>query len=203
LHRSKKGILVAIEGIDGSGKTTVAKKLVERLRNLGYNAEYTYEPYVSYFSEAFKKYIEEYGVAEPEIETLAMALDRAFHVRKVIAPLLMKGYIVVTDRYLYSSYAYQGARGVDIEWIKIVNKYAIEPDVSIYLRVPLEIAIARKRAVEPRWSYFEDIDRLVKVQEIYEQLVKDGLLLVVDATQTVERVVEDCLEIVLARVNHE
>lgn len=142
-------------------------------------------------------YIDVYGEAEPEIETLAMALDRLFHVKKVIEPLLEKGYIVITDRYVYSSIAYQGARGVDIEWIKSVNKYAIEPDVAIYLRVPLEIALERVKGRKPRWKYFEDINRLKKVQEIYETLVAQGILIPVDASQNIEEVVSICLNIVL------
>lgn len=199
---NRKGFLVAIEGIDGAGKTTVSKKLVEKLKELGYSAEYTYEPYSSPFSEALKKYIEEFGEAEPEIETLAMALDRLFHVKKVIEPLLNNGFIVVTDRYIYSSIAYQGAKNVEIEWIKIVNKYAIEPDIAIYLRTPLEIALERIKGRKPRWKYFEDLNRLKKVQEIYELLTLKGLLIPIDATQSIDKVVESCLHLVLLKVGN-
>lgn len=198
----KKGLLVAIEGIDGSGKTTVARRLTQRLNDLGYCAEYTYEPYASYFSEALRRYIDTYGEAEPEIEVLAMALDRLFHVHKVVKPLLARGCIVVSDRYVYSSYVYQGARGIDVEWIELVNRYAIEPDVAIYLRVPLEIALERIRGRESRWRYFENLDRLKKVQELYETLVAKGKLIAVDATQDIEKVVGECLSIVLKYVRH-
>lgn len=191
---------MAIEGIDGSGKTTVAIKLVKKLKELGYKVEYTYEPFSSPFSEALKKYIEEAGEAEAEIETLAMALDRLFHVKKVIEPLLKNGYIVITDRYIHSSIAYQGAKGIDIEWIKTVNRYAIEPDLVIYLRVPLEIALERIKKKEPRWKYFEDVSRLKKVQEIYELLASQGALIAIDATQSVDEIVEQCLRIILLRL---
>ncbi|MEM1644352.1 MAG: dTMP kinase [Ignisphaera sp.] len=200
MYLVKEGILVAIEGIDGSGKTTVAIKLVKKLKELGYKVEYTYEPFSSPFSEALKKYIEEAGEAEAEIETLAMALDRLFHVKKVIEPLLKNGYIVITDRYIHSSIAYQGAKGIDIEWIKTVNRYAIEPDLVIYLRVPLEIALERIKKKEPRWKYFEDVSRLKKVQEIYELLASQGALIAIDATQSVDEIVEQCLRIILLRL---
>lgn len=200
MHKGRRGLLVAIEGIDGAGKTTVANKLVEKLKKLGYQAEYTYEPFSSPFSEALRRYIETYREAEPEIEALAMALDRLFHVKKIIEPLLAKGYIVVSDRYVYSSYAYQGARGVDLEWIKIINRYAVEPDIAIYLRVPFEVALERTKGREPRWRYFEDVNRLKKVQEIYEMLSLRGVLIAVDATQGIEKVVDDCLHIVLKRI---
>lgn len=202
MHLVKEGILVAIEGIDGSGKTTVAKKLVEKLKELGYRAEYTYEPFSSPFSEALRKYIEEEGGAEAEIETLAMALDRLFHVKKVIEPLLKNGCIVITDRYIHSSLAYQGARGIDIEWIKTVNKYAIEPHLVIYLRVPLEIALERIKKKESRWKYFEDISRLKKVQEMYELFASQGALIAIDATQNIDKVVEQCLRIILIKLGN-
>jgi dTMP kinase len=201
MYSDRKGLLVAIEGIDGAGKTTVAKKLVKRLEELGFESEYTYEPYSSPFSEALKRYVEEYGEAEAEIETLAMALDRLFHVRKFIEPLLSKGAIVITDRYVYSSIAYQGAKGADIEWIKIVNKYAIKPDLVIYLRVPLEVALERIKRKEQRWKYFEDVNRLKKVQEIYESLVTQGLMISVDATRDIDEIIEDCLNIILTNIS--
>ncbi len=193
---------MAIEGIDGAGKTTVAKKLVEKLKELGYNAVYTYEPFSSPFSEALKKYIEEAGEVEAEIETLAMALDRLFHVKKVIEPLLKNGYIVITDRYIHSSLAYQGARGIDIEWIKTVNKYAIEPDLVIYLKVPLEVALERIKKKESKWKYFEDVNRLKKVQEIYELFASRGALIAIDATQNIDKVVNQCLRVILSKLGN-
>jgi len=202
LYFDKEGILVAIEGIDGAGKTTVAKKLVEKLKELGYNAVYTYEPFSSPFSEALKKYIEEAGEVEAEIETLAMALDRLFHVKKVIEPLLKNGYIVITDRYIHSSLAYQGARGIDIEWIKTVNKYAIEPDLVIYLKVPLEVALERIKKKESKWKYFEDVNRLKKVQEIYELFASRGALIAIDATQNIDKVVNQCLRVILSKLGN-
>ncbi|MEM1526361.1 MAG: dTMP kinase [Ignisphaera sp.] len=202
MYFDKEGILVAIEGIDGAGKTTVAKKLVEKLKELGYNAVYTYEPFSSPFSEALKKYIEEAGEVEAEIETLAMALDRLFHVKKVIEPLLKNGYIVITDRYIHSSLAYQGARGIDIEWIKTVNKYAIEPDLVIYLKVPLEVALERIKKKESKWKYFEDVNRLKKVQEIYELFASRGALIAIDATQNIDKVVNQCLRVILSKLGN-
>ncbi|MCC6016308.1 MAG: dTMP kinase [Desulfurococcaceae archaeon] len=200
MYSSRKGSLIAIEGIDGAGKTTTAKILVEKLRELGFEAEYTYEPFSSPFSGALKKYIEEFGEVEPEIEALAMALDRLFHVKKVIEPLLKKGVIVITDRYVYSSIAYQGAKGADIDWIKIVNRYAVEADLVIYLRVPLEIALERMKRKESKWKYFEDINRLKKVLEIYESLVYQGLMIPIDASRSIDEVVNDCLNLILVKV---
>lgn len=194
------GLFVVIEGIDGCGKTTVSKKIVEKLSSMGYKTIYTFEPYTSPFSEALRRYIEVYGDAEVEIEILSMALDRIFHVKKVIEPFLNQGYIVICDRYVYSSIAYQGAKNGDMEWIKIVNRYAIKPDIAIYLRVPLEVALERLKYKQSNWSYFEKLNRLGRALEIYEELASKGELIVVDAVRDIDSVVMECFKLIINRI---
>lgn len=192
---------MVVEGIDGSGKTTVSKRIVEMLNGMGYSAFYTYEPYTSPFTEVLRKYIEMYGEAEVEVETLLFTLDRIFHIKKVIKPLLEQGYVVVCDRYFYSGIAYQGAKKGDIEWIRSVNKYAIVPDIAIYLRVPLEIAIERLKRKRSSWSYFEKLDILEKALEIYEKLAASGELIAIDATMDVDSVAMQCIKLVTEKVH--
>lgn len=193
----QKGYFIAVEGLDGSGKTTVSKELVKRLSMMGYRAVYTFEPYGSPFTEALRKYIELYGDAEAELEALVMALDRLYHIRRVVEPLLNEGAIVVCDRYLHSSIAYQGAKGGDVEWIKTINRYALKPDLVLYLRVPLEVALSRIRGKSGKWKYFESVERLKGAFEIYERLALAGELVPVDATASIEKVVEESLNHVL------
>ncbi len=200
LSKSSTGLFVVIEGIDGCGKTTISKRIVEKLDNMGYKTIYTFEPYTSPFSEALKRYIEEYGEAEVEIEILSMALDRFFHVRRVIEPFLNQGYIVICDRYVYSSIAYQGAKNGDIKWIKTVNRYAIKPDIAIYLRVPLEVALERLKYKQSSWSYFEKLDRLRRALEIYEELVLRGELIAVDAVADIDSVAMKCFKLIIDRI---
>lgn len=192
-----RGILIAIEGIDGSGKTTVANAVVRALNNLGYRAVYTREPTSSKFFEAFDEYIEEFG-HDPLIEVLIMAIDRAYHVTRIVMPLLEHGFIVVTDRYIYSSIAYQSAVGAGVDWIKVVNSFVPMPDIAIYLDVPLDIALNRicSRSSH-RLRHFELVNRLSKVIEVYRKLVAEGLLVAVDATDGIEAVTRRCLDIVL------
>jgi len=198
-----RGILIAIEGIDGSGKTTVANAVVRALNNLGYRAVYTREPTSSKFFEAFDEYIEEFG-HDPLIEVLIMAIDRAYHVTRIVMPLLEHGFIVVTDRYIYSSIAYQGAVGAGIDWIRAVNSFVPMPDIAIYLDVPLNIALNRIRHRSfHRLRHFEFVDRLKKVIEVYRKLVADGLMIAVDATDSIEAVTKRCLDIVLRVVERE
>ncbi|MCS7111871.1 MAG: dTMP kinase [Ignisphaera sp.] len=201
MSKNRSGLFVVIEGIDGSGKTTISKRIVEKFTDMGYRAFYTYEPYASPFTEVLKRYIEVYGEAEVEVETLLMALDRFFHVRKVIEPLLDQGYIVVCDRYVYSSIAYQGAKEGDVAWIRSVNRYAVKPDVAIYLRVPLEVAIGRLKYKQSSWSYFEKLDRIRRALEIYEMLASLGELIAVDATKDVDSVTKECIKLITKRIS--
>ncbi len=188
---------MAIEGIDGSGKTTVALSLVKALIRLGYKAVYTRELFSSPFTDSLIEYVEWHDV-EPVIEVLAIASDRAHHIAKVIVPLVERGFIVIMDRYIYSSLAYQGASGADIDWIEAVNSFAPPPDVAIYLDVPLEVALSRiLPSSSRRLRYFEYIDRLRKALEIYRMLVDRGILVSVDATQSIDSVINRCLRIVL------
>ncbi len=196
----ERGLLVAIEGIDGSGKTTVALSLVKALTRLGYKTVYTRELFSSPFTSSLTEYVEWHDT-EPTIEVLAIASDRAHHIAKVVMPLIEKGFIVVMDRYIYSSIAYQGASGADLNWIETVNNFAPPPDIAIYLDVPLEIALRRIPHNSPRrLRYFEYVDRLRKALEIYRMLVRRGVLISVDATQSIDRVVSSCLHIVLGRL---
>ena len=192
-----RGILVVIEGIDGSGKTTVANAVVRALNSFGYRAVYTREPTSSKFFEAFEEYIEEFG-CDPLIEVLAMAIDRAYHVTRIIMPLLERGFIVVTDRYIYSSIAYQSVVGASIDWIKAVNSFVPMPDIAIYLDVPLDVALNRIRnRSSHRLKHFEFVNRLSKVVEVYRKLVAEGLMIAIDATDSIEIVTQRCLDIVL------
>jgi len=78
------------------------------------------------------------------IDALTFALDRLLHIKLKIKPLLNQGYIVVSDRYFYSSVAYQSASGAPIEWVLEVNKWALKPDVAIYLDVDPVTGLNRK-----------------------------------------------------------
>jgi len=202
LKCARGGLLVVIEGIDGSGKTTVATNLVSKLNEMGFKAVYTHEPTDSLIIDALRKFTETYGV-DPRIEALVIAADRIYHVDKIIVPLIKSGYIVVSDRYVHSSIAYQGGLGVDIEWIKQLNRYAVRPDVAVYLRVSLDAALSRlaksKRARSPL-KYMEDVERLKKAIALYERLVAEGELVPVDAEKDVDSVVKDCLSIIMERI---
>jgi len=189
-----RGHLVVIEGIDGAGKTAISKEVVNRLTSIGIQALYTYEPYETPFTDLIKHYGR--GL-DPVLQTLLMAADRYYHVKEVIEPYLRSGYLVVSDRYYYSSIAYQGGQGVDIEWIINVNKFVPKPSLAIYLDVRPEVGLERKKYSDTRIKYLQDDMKLLHTaRDIYLGLVGRGELIFVNAERDFNSVLSDVLRIV-------
>jgi len=194
----KRGLFICIEGLDKSGKTTQSILLVEALRRRGYDAIYTAEPSDGKIGSFIREYIlnREERVSAM-VEALLFAADRAEHTENVIKPNLKRGRIVVSDRYLFSSLAYQGAAGLDIGWIKEVNKAAIKPDLAIYIDVPVDVVLQR---CQGRKSIMECREIQEKVREIYMKMVHDGELILVDGDRPVEKTAREIEMLALERL---
>jgi len=178
-----KGIFICVEGLDGCGKTTQTKLLVERLKKKGYDAIYTAEPGRGKIGEFIKKYcLHGETRVSSIVEALLFAADRFEHVEKEVIPALSEGKLVVSDRYAYSSLAYQGAAGLDLEWIGKINEHAIRPDLAIFIDVEPETVIQR---LKPRRSIME-----MKFVE-KEELAK------IDGNKSKQEVADDILTVVL------
>ena len=194
----KRGLFICIEGLDKSGKTTQSTLLVESLCRKGYCAIYTSEPSDGEIGNFIRRFIlnrkeRVHGV----VEALLFAADRAEHTETIIKPNLKEGKIVISDRYLFSSLAYQGAAGIDINWIKKINKAAIKPDLAIYIDVPVDVILHR---CQGRKSVMEHRKIQEKVREIYMKMVYSGELILVDGNKPVEEVSEEIEEIVLRKL---
>ncbi len=186
-----RGFLIVIEGIDGAGKTSVSREVVLRLEGLGYKALYTYEPYTEFITELLDKYWDE---IDPKMQTLLMAADRYYHINKVVLPYMMSGYVVVSDRYYYSSIAYQGAQGVDPNWILEVNRFVVRPDIAIYIDVEPDVGLRRKSSSETRVKSVEaNIDLIGRARRIYLDLVSRGDLVLVNGMSDLRHVVDEVM----------
>ena len=138
-------MFICVEGLDGSGKTTQAQILTERLSK-NYNTVLTAEP----SRGKTGTYIREGCLYEEKrlptaAEALLFAADRIEHVENEIKPALEQGKVVICDRYIYSSYAYQGSAGLNLGWIKRINSYALKPDYSVFIDVTPERVLERLR----------------------------------------------------------
>jgi len=184
-----KGCFICIEGLDGCGKTTQAKLLVKRLRKKGFNAVYTAEPSEGEIGNFIKKYcLNCEKRVSSVVEALLFAADRFEHVTKEVIPGLNGGKLVVSDRYVYSSLAYQGAAGLDLEWIKKINKHAIRPDLAIFIDVEPETVIRR---LKPKKSVMENLETQRKVREVYMKFVREGELVKIDGNKPKNEVADE------------
>lgn len=193
-----RGLMIAVEGLDGAGKTTIAHKLLEALRRCGYDSVYTYEPYHSDIRKIFES-----GTMKltPAVEALLMVADRYAHYEEVIKREVELGRIVILDRYKYSTLAYQGAAGVPVEWLRELQKYLPDPDLSIYLDIDPEEGLRRKVGTTAHsLTYFENLERLKKAREIYIELSSRRELLLVNSSAELSSVVREVIELVEERL---
>jgi dTMP kinase len=191
----KKGVFICIEGLDASGKTTHAHRLVRNLRRKGFDAFYTTEPSRGEIGRFIRMFILQRKRRVPSVvEALLFAVDRVDHVEKEIKPMLENGKIVVSDRYVYSTLAYQGAAGLDIKWIEEINRLALSPDLAIYIDVPSEVVVKRIRRKK---SVMERLGTQRRVREVYIKFVENGKLVPVDGNRRKDEVAKDILTFVL------
>ncbi len=193
------GTFICIEGIDGSGKTTHARALVKRLCSLGYDAVYTTEP--TRYSIPGRKLRESFFAPErlPVEEEFRLFLeDRIIHLKDEVIPQLEDNKIIITDRYYFSSVAYQGSRGLDWKYILEENlKVALVPDLVIILDIPVKVAIERIASDRTEGvNTFEKEESLQKVREIYMLLADEypNLIHLRNTNKTIEEVNDELLE---------
>jgi dTMP kinase len=197
VEKPLKGAFIVLEGADGAGKTTQAKALCSALRREGYKIHPTAEPSRSTVGKLIRRKILLGKKARPEVEALLFAADRFLHLESEIIPALAADRIVVCDRYLDASYAYQGAQGVDSRWLREINHFAIKSDLALYLDVPAETGMNRIRRKK---SLLEKLELQRRVREEYLKLTRAGELVLIDATGPVEKVRESILTLVTDRL---
>lgn len=190
---------IALEGVDGSGKSTVGRALVERLGDLGEEAILVREPGGTDVGEAVRRLLLDSDSLDHWAEVFLFAAQRAELAREVIAPALEKGNWVVSDRTYYSSIAYQGrARGLGEERVRSINETGLDgvlPDHVFILDVEPDVALARQD--RPDRIGKEGVDFQAAVRSCYLELAEaEEKVVVVDGTMSVDDMVEKILEIV-------
>ncbi|HOI44607.1 MAG TPA: dTMP kinase [Candidatus Aminicenantes bacterium] len=167
--KPKKGFLIVLEGIDGSGKTTQAKTLLRRLRGMGVEAVYFREPSRSRWGREIKRKAVEAGSLTPREELDLFLKDRRENVEKNLKPALRDGKVVVLDRYYFSTIAYQGAKGIDIGEIRRMNeKFAVKPDLVFILDIGARGGLSRIEERKTKYRLFERERYLARVRAIFK-----------------------------------
>jgi dTMP kinase len=190
------GKLFIVEGIDGSGKSTQLDLLHKWLVSRGYLValtEWNSSPVVRQTTKRGKTK----RLFSPTSFSLLHAADLADRIEHYILPALRAGAIVLADRYVFTAYARDAARGVDRDWVRAIYRFAIRPTLAFYFRVPLEESLLRILAGRPVLKYYEagqDIGlsddpyesfKLFqgRILQEYDQIVAEAGLTVIDATQ--------------------
>jgi dTMP kinase len=164
----RPGLLIVLEGIDGSGKTTQARRLLRRLRRRGRAAVFFREPTRGRWGREIKRLAARAGSLSAEEQLGLFVKDRRENVEKNLKPALAAGRIVVLDRYYFSTIAYQGAKGLDPGRIRRVNEaFAVRPDLVIILDIDAEAGLGRIAGRRTRDELFERRAYLVRVARIF------------------------------------
>ena len=194
---TKRGAFICIEGIDASGKTTQAHRLVRNLRRRGLDAVYTTEPSTGEIGKLIRDHVLNIKKRVPvAVEALLFAADRVDHVDKEIKPALQKGKIVICDRYVYSTLAYQGAADLDLNWIEQINQFALVPNMALFLDVSPEVVIERMQSKSKK-SVMETLKNQRRVCEVYLKMVKEGRLMRIDGNKPVNALAAEILRVVV------
>ena len=206
----KKGSFIVFEGPDGSGKTTVCDIVCQKLKDKGFDIVHTREPGGIDIAEQIRAVIldPKNTAMDSRTEALLYAASRRQHLVEKVIPAINDGKIVICERFVYSSLAYQGkARGIGYEGVKAINDFAIEgckPDITIYLDVDEKTGQSRinGRGNKDRLDA-ESINFHHLVNEGYKEIIslfKDNVK-IVDATKDIDTVVDNSLAIILDYIN--
>lgn len=204
-------MFITFEGPEGSGKTSVAKKVVERLIAEGFDIVFTREPGGTPIAEQIRHVILDKAntALDPRAEALLYAASRRQHLVEKVWPALSRGQIVICDRFLDSSLAYQGgARGLGVKEVLNINLFATEntlPDLTLLFDLDPEIGFARIAANKNREVNRLDLETRnfhVKVRDTFLELSKTyaNRYQIIDASQSFDQVVFDTLKVIKAHL---
>ena len=162
-------MLIAIEGVDGAGTTTQARRLVAWLESIGRPAHLTREPTTGPIGELLRRVLGgATGAVDPWAVALLFAADRIDHLRREIEPAQAEGKIVISDRYVLSSLAYQ-TLAVPEALVRMINQRAPAAELTLMVEVPVEIAAARRRARGGPEELFDALEVQRRVAAAYRE----------------------------------
>ncbi|MFH0964842.1 MAG: dTMP kinase [Planctomycetota bacterium] len=203
------GRLIAVEGLDGSGKSTQVYLLKRWLEIEGYKVFFTEWNSSVIVKKATKKG-KKRQLLTPTTFSLIHCTDFADRYERQVLPLLRAGYIVLADRYIYTAYARDIVRGCRPDWVRNLYSYAVKPHITFFFEVPLETALGRILGGRPTIKYFEagmdlglssdpyESFRLFqhRINEQYHRMIDEFTFTIIDATKKIEEQQEDVRQIV-------
>jgi dTMP kinase len=198
--KTRKNLFIALEGIDGSGKSTQTKLLTEQLTAGGHKVYSTFEPTNNQIGKLIRDILRGNAKADHRVIAGLFVADRLDHLLNEeygIVKKLEEGYTVIMDRYLFSSYAYQGAH-MNIDWVIQANAMSAEilrPDVNIFIDVSPEVSMHRVHTNRESVELFETLDSLKlvrsKYMEAFEKQKDVENIFSVDGDRTPDQIAKD------------
>jgi dTMP kinase len=211
---SYSGKLIAVEGLDGSGKSTQLYLVKRWLELEGYRVFFT-----EWNSSVLVKPSTTKGKREqlltPTTFSLIHATDFADRYERQILPLLRAGYIVLADRYVFTAFARDAVRGLDRDWLEKIYRFAVHPDLTFYFRVPLEVSLNRILEGRPQLKYHEagldmgwttdpyESFRIFqgKIRDEYERMTPEFGFTVIDASREIHEQQDEVRRLIAARID--
>ena len=198
----QRGLFITFEGADGCGKTTQIKLLKEYLEKSGYKVVLTREPGAKGLGEKIREILLNYdGVVSDRCESFLFLADRAQNIDIIVNPAVQEGKIVLCDRHIDSTVAYQGyGRGLDLERINKLNQLATDgrmPDLTVVFDIDVETSMKRVGKEKDRMES-AGVDFFNRVRNGYLQLAKQepDRIRVLDATKSIEEIHKDVVKII-------
>jgi len=196
----RKNLFIALEGIDGSGKSTQTRLLTEKLTNEGHKVYSTFEPTDGYIGKLIRNILKGHAKADYRVIAGLYLTDRLDHLLNEeygIVRKLEEGYTVITDRYCFSSYAYQGTH-MDMDWVIQANSMSagiLRPDINIFIDISPEVSMQRIQRNRENTELFETLENLKlvrsKYMEAFEKLKEVETIFTVDGNRTPDLIAKD------------
>ena len=197
-----QGLLIALEGVDGSGTTSQREHVATALRAQGHTVHTTAEPSTGPIGKLLREILSGEMKTSPETVALLFAADRLDHLKREILPALEQGQIVLTDRYIHSSVAYQSL-AMDKDWVISLNREAKLPDLAILVKVSVEVAAKRRQERGGPEELFDAIEAQRKIANAYDLAFTQenlGPTAIVDGEADMETVTKAILKIINGRL---
>src|SRR5580700_9328114 len=212
--RKYPGALIVVEGIDGSGKSTQLYLLKRWLEIGGYRLHFT-EWNSSPLVKSATRRGKQRRLLTPTTFSLLHAADFADRCERQIMPLLQGDYLVLADRYVYTAFARDAARGCSPRWLRNLYRFAPVPDITFYFRAPLDVAVKRIMSGRPKLKYYEagmdlglSYDRSesfrlfqARILEEYDKMVDSDNFVVLDGTLPVNKLQKQMRDIVASKID--
>ncbi len=190
---------IVFEGPDCVGKSTIIRKVSEKLREKNVKIYVTSEPSESKIGQLIRNWLLRENIYPAHIYALLFTADRYYHYFNVVRKKLEEGYVVLQERYKISTIVYQSLMGVDEEWIENLNKYLPEPDITIILDAEPKILSERLRVKSSR-EIFENIETIIKIREKYLKIAKKKAYTIIRTDIDLNNVVSEVYNIIISRL---